>query len=202
MSELTRHSAPQMDRKPRYHIEVANIRKNSMERLQVLLTEYNGNDLVHVAVVRDATGQHRVRGMKGTARYVSLNVRQLPALIAGLEDARRRAVAEGLLAGEGEAVSAPPVSQPATAAPAPSRSTGVRGVLFRDGTDLLRQLTGKPEDACRNLLGKWLKDAKDDASEVLRCIRAADEQQVAAPIPWIERAVRFKAGNDPFAGAI
>jgi hypothetical protein len=87
-----------MSRPPRYHITVASLRKNAMERLQVLLTEYNGNDLVHVAVVRDATGKHQVRGMKGTARYVSLNVRQLPALIAGLEEARRRAIAEGLLA--------------------------------------------------------------------------------------------------------
>jgi hypothetical protein len=35
MPELRRHSAPQMGRPPRYHIEVANTRKNSMERLQV-----------------------------------------------------------------------------------------------------------------------------------------------------------------------
>jgi hypothetical protein len=62
----------------------------------VQLTEHNGVDLVDVAVVRDTTGKHDVRGMKGTARYVSLNVRQLSALIAGLEDARRRATAEGL----------------------------------------------------------------------------------------------------------
>lgn len=106
MPELRRHSAPQMGRAPRYHIEVANIRKNSMERLQVLLTEYNGADLVHVAVARDATGKHHVRGMKGTARYVSLNVRQLPALISALEEARSRAIAEGLLADDGSGAAA------------------------------------------------------------------------------------------------
>ena len=95
--DLTPHSAPKMQRAPRYKHKVATLRKNSMERLDITLEEYNGVDLLNLAVVRDSTGKHRLNGMRGTARYVSLSTRLLPQLIAALEEAKRRAIAEGLL---------------------------------------------------------------------------------------------------------
>ena len=97
---LSRHSAPQMDRKPRYRHKVASFRKNSMERIDVSLDEYNGSDLVNIAVVRDATGAHSLNGMKGTARYVTVQTRQLRDLIEALRTAERLAVAEGILSAE------------------------------------------------------------------------------------------------------
>jgi len=94
---LRRHTAPQMLREPKYRHKIASFRKNSMERVDVELIEYNGCDLAHIAVVRDASGHHSLNHMKGTARYVSLNVRQLPQLIEALQEAERRAIAEGFL---------------------------------------------------------------------------------------------------------
>ena len=97
---LSQHSAPQMTRQPKYRHKVATLRKNSMERVGITLDEYNGNDLLNIAVVRDSTGSHALNHMKGTARYVTLQTRQLRDLIRCLQDAERRAVAEGILAPE------------------------------------------------------------------------------------------------------
>lgn len=62
--------------------------------------------------------------------------------------------------------------------------------LFRQGLASVRQLTGKNEGAARSLVGRWLRDARDDARRVLRAIEDAQEQQVAEPVAWIEAALR------------
>jgi hypothetical protein len=97
---LTSHSAPKMGRAARYKHRIASLRKNSLERLDVSLEEYNGVDLVNLAVVRDSTGNHRLNGMQGTARYVSIATRLLPQLITALQDAQRKAREIGTLAPE------------------------------------------------------------------------------------------------------
>ena len=94
---LNPHSAPKMGRSPRYKHKVASLRKNSLERLDITLEEYNGADLLNLTVVRDSTGNYRLNGMRGTARYVSVNARLLPQLIAALQDAERKAIELGLL---------------------------------------------------------------------------------------------------------
>lgn len=99
---LTPHSAPKMQRAPRYKHKVATLRKNSMERINITLEEYNGFDLVNLAVVRDSTGQHRLNGMRGTARYVSLHTRLLPQLIEALRTAEQKAKELGVLPDTGE----------------------------------------------------------------------------------------------------
>jgi hypothetical protein len=86
-----------MQRAPRYKHKVATLRKNSMERLDISLEEYNGCDLVNLAVVRDSTGKDRLNGMRGTARYVSVSTRLLPQLIAALQEAQQKAAELGLL---------------------------------------------------------------------------------------------------------
>ena len=81
----------QDERAPRYKHKVATLRKNSMERLDITLEEYNGCDLVNLAVVRDSTGHHSLNRMKHTARYVSVSARLLPQLIEALQQAESRA---------------------------------------------------------------------------------------------------------------
>jgi hypothetical protein len=94
---LNPHSAPKMSRAPRYRHKVASIRKNSLERIEIELIEYNDNDLCHIAVKRDSSGHHSLNKMRETARYVSLATRLLPQLIAALQDAQRRAAELGIL---------------------------------------------------------------------------------------------------------
>ena len=95
---LIPHTAPQMGRAPRYRHRIANLRKNSMERLTVTLEEYNGADLLNIAVVRDSSGSHSLNRMKGTARFVSIGARLLPDIIRALQDAKAKAVELGILA--------------------------------------------------------------------------------------------------------
>ena len=80
---LTPHSAPKMNRPPRYRHKVASFRKNSLERIDVEPTEYNGVDLCNIAVVRDSTGRHQLNAMHGTSRFVSIGIQLLPELYRG-----------------------------------------------------------------------------------------------------------------------
>jgi hypothetical protein len=86
-----------MGRTARYKHRIASLRKNSLERLDITLEEYNGVDLLNLAVVRDSTGKHRLNAMRGTARYVSINARLIPQLILALQDAERKATELGIL---------------------------------------------------------------------------------------------------------
>lgn len=94
---LRRHSAPAMGRAPKYKHEIAAMRKNSCERVHISLEEYNGVDLLNLAVKRDSTGRHNLKDMKQTARFVSIQTRQLPELIKALQNAEAKAKAMGLL---------------------------------------------------------------------------------------------------------
>ena len=60
-----------------------------------------------------------------------------------------------------------------------------RTELFHVGLSSLMALTGKPEGRCRSLLGKWLKQTKDDSSLVMLAIRDATDNRVVDVVPWI-----------------
>lgn len=86
-----------------------------------------------------------------------------------------------------------------TGLPAPADTPAVTALpvdwrerLFRQGLASVRQLTGKPDGAARALLGRWLRDALDDARKVLRTIEDAQEQQAADPVAWIEAALKTR----------
>lgn len=65
-----------------------------------------------------------------------------------------------------------------------------RTALFHEGLSTISRMSGKPEPACRPLLGKWLKLVGDDASALLATIRRAAAIQVAEPVAWIERTLK------------
>jgi uncharacterized protein YdaU (DUF1376 family) len=59
-----------------------------------------------------------------------------------------------------------------------------RAVLFDEGITLLVAL-GLKEARARPMIGRWLRDASDDAVRVMDAIRRAKSQSVAEPISWI-----------------
>ena len=69
-------------------------------------------------------------------------------------------------------------------------SFDARTALFREGLSALRSLTGKPDGPCRQLLGKWLKAAGDDARAVHGLIIRAADLNPADPVAWIEKGMR------------
>lgn len=65
-----------------------------------------------------------------------------------------------------------------------------RSDLFGPKREALQAMTGKREDQCRSLIGRWLKTAKDDASAVGGAIEQARRDRLADPIAWIEAKLR------------
>jgi len=71
----------------------------------------------------------------------------------------------------------------------PSPSTDNKSWLFRDGLSWLHKSTGRAEPGLRSQLGRWLRDAKEDAGALRAIFEAAKDEAVAEPIAWITRAI-------------
>jgi hypothetical protein len=56
-------------------------------------------------------------------------------------------------------------------------------------------MSGRPETKLRAVLGKWLRDADDDALRILTLIAKAKQDQPADPIAWIEG--HFRRETEP-----
>jgi len=72
-----------------------------------------------------------------------------------------------------------------------------RTVLFREGLDRLRRLTGKPDRAARGLLGRLLQEARDDAALLNRKLVEAEDMRPGDPEGWLIGALRHAAGGAP-----
>jgi len=68
-------------------------------------------------------------------------------------------------------------------------------MLFQNGLPDLVAMSGRPETKLRPLLGKWLRDANDDALRILTLIAKAKQDRPAEPIPWIEKHLRPSNGS-------
>lgn len=88
-----------------------------------------------------------------------------------------------------------PIGSDAPSAPAVV-PIDIRAALFREGLEIVRAMTGKPEAACRSLLGQWLKLASDDASAVLTRLRRARDDNRAELVSWMEASLRAPARDD------
>ena len=63
--------------------------------------------------------------------------------------------------------------------------TAVRG----EGVAIFRRLTGKSEKLCQALIGKFLRDLRDDCAVLLVVLRDGEATRPADPISWIGAAV-------------
>lgn len=82
-----------------------------------------------------------------------------------------------------------PVHTP-PAGPAPSPHRSVFAQLPR-----VVALTGRPERACRGLLGSWRKKLDDDVSALDELLTECERQDVAEPVAWMERAISRTTGQ-------
>jgi uncharacterized protein YdaU (DUF1376 family) len=67
---------------------------------------------------------------------------------------------------------------------------GIRKTLFDEGRRILLAANGLPDARARNLIGKWVKAAGDDAGKVLAKLRQAEADHVIDVVPWIEAALK------------
>ena len=63
------------------------------------------------------------------------------------------------------------------------------------------RLTGKPDAACRSLLGRLLRMAGDDCALLASVLHEAEAQRVMDPVPWITAAVETRTGSRGGSGA-
>lgn len=73
------------------------------------------------------------------------------------------------------------------------RPVDFAAVLFGACRTWLQGATGKDDQTCRRLLGKWRKSLPDgDLVELLK--NAQDQGHLEDPVPWIERAIQLRKG--------
>lgn len=80
----------------------------------------------------------------------------------------------------------------AGASPTTPVYTDSRHELWGEGVPILESLGVK---APKPIIGKWLRDAKDDAQSVLGAIQRARDARVIDAVPWITRALNTGGTN-------
>ncbi|BCZ76039.1 hypothetical protein [Komagataeibacter phage phiKX1] len=70
-----------------------------------------------------------------------------------------------------------------------------RSVLFGIGSQIVCSLTGKPPRATKSLIGKWLRDVRDDCAVLNGIIQEAADTRPADPVSWITGAVKARSGS-------
>jgi uncharacterized protein YdaU (DUF1376 family) len=68
-------------------------------------------------------------------------------------------------------------------------TTDARVQLWSVGLSNLARMTGKPERACRTLLGRWAKEARDDCAMLNAIIADCDGVRPGDPIAWISAGI-------------
>jgi hypothetical protein len=71
-----------------------------------------------------------------------------------------------------------------------------RDALWQDGLPILRRLTGKPDGAARALLGKLLRESRDDCARVLAVLHRAADTRPVDPVPWLTEAVKDRRNTE------
>jgi uncharacterized protein YdaU (DUF1376 family) len=80
-------------------------------------------------------------------------------------------------------------------APAGARAVAklpVRDELWQSGLKLIRDATGKSDDAARSMLGKFVREAKDDCGLVLAVLREAADLRPINYMPWVNEAIKVR----------
>lgn len=65
-----------------------------------------------------------------------------------------------------------------------------REKVWTEGVASIARLTGKTTASAKSMVGKWLRDARDDCRLVLQKIQQAEAERIGDPVPWISAAIR------------
>ncbi|MCE2579563.1 HNH endonuclease [Komagataeibacter sp. FNDCR1] len=89
----------------------------------------------------------------------------------------------------------PPASKPVAPKAKPPTPLDQRSVLFGIGSQIVGSLTGKPPRATKSLIGKWLRDVRDDCAVLNGIIQEAADTRPADPVAWISGAVKSRGSG-------
>jgi hypothetical protein len=137
-----------------------------------------------LSIVAEVSVRQRSKGAVRQARY-----RERHSAVSSTESVTSDVTKASQVAPK-ESIQTPSASLRSAAPAMPDART----TLFRDGLGELAALTGRTPSKLRPLLGRWLRDADDDALRILTLIAKAGQDRPAEPIPWIERHLRPSNG--------
>ena len=81
-----------------FPIVLANLQKNSRERVRIALDQFQGHDLLDIRVTTQISDAADV--WSPTRKGIALNVALLPELRAAIVEAEQKAIALGLIGGD------------------------------------------------------------------------------------------------------
>lgn len=81
------------------------------------------------------------------------------------------------------------VVEPEAAPLASALPPNARDRIWSEGLAITGSLIGKSPNACRGLMGKWLRDLHDDCPRMMLILNQAQEADPIEPLAWINRAV-------------
>ena len=84
-----------------------------------------------------------------------------------------------------------PSPSPSPSSEAEASGADVAAVVFSQGLDWLKRTSGKPDAACRALLGKWRKSLGSDEA-LIAVLGRAQREGVIEPVGWIEKALQSR----------
>lgn len=70
-----------------------------------------------------------------------------------------------------------------------------RWLAWNEGPKTLARLTGKTIDSCKPLLGKLLRELRDDCAGLLELLDDTERERRIAPVPWLMKAARQRSGR-------
>jgi hypothetical protein len=134
----------------------------------------------------DAEAETSVTQPTVTERHSDATVTRSDAPLRPVtREERRGEYSEPIGSGAGGALAVGPSEPPPDA----------RTVLFREGLDRVRRLTGKPPKAARSLLGRWLREAGDDCALLAAVLHQAEAARPLDPVPWVTAALGAQMGT-------
>ena len=71
----------------------------------------------------------------------------------------------------------------------PDNPADLKAFLFSETKPWLLEL-GKTKDSAGRVIGRWLKEAHDDAGLVLGIVREARSRKLADPVAWVMGAIK------------
>jgi len=101
--------------------------------------------------------------------------------------------------GEGQGQGESRRSEPEGSGGAPPAGSGLARMVFGQGVEWLRGVTGKPDAHCRSLIGRWRKSVGD--AVLIELLAEAQRQDIQAPEAWITAAIRARERAGPGGGA-
>lgn len=77
----------------------------------------------------------------------------------------------------------------------PPLPSDARTLVWQEGLSIVLRLTGRPQGACRRLVGVLLKHLRDDCAALLELLRETEQDRRIAPVDWLIAAAKHRGSS-------